>query len=161
MIAPTFKLSETELETAKRATKARVQSKRIQSRGTNLLSDRVSTFPKSFEILRDRILERAKSTPAFLDTVFTLHATPTDDEIIHSVENRLFSLVREYPAWFGSTPHADDKARALRHDHDVSRGLIQAAPLTDAQRAAITRRKQERVEREERITARASTTMDC
>ncbi len=116
----------------------------------------ISTFPKRHEALRDRLVEDAKRSPEFLATVFTIHEQPTEDEIVQCIENRLFSMIHEYPVWFGHTPDADAKAQDLRREHAIANGFIKAAPLTERQKAAIATRKQERIEREQRITARAN-----
>lgn len=138
MILRSFPLSETELTLAKRATKDRAKTNRLRSRCPRILSDRVSTFPPQFEVLRDRLVEQHP------------HLS------VASIENMVFTLTMEYPFWFGSTSDADEKAHTLKRDHDITHGLIQAAPLTENQRAALARRKEERMEREQRIAARVS-----
>lgn len=53
----------------------------------------ISTFPKRFEPLRDRLVREAKKHPDFqgLDP----------DEIVRSVENRLWTVIQTYPWWYG------------------------------------------------------------
>src|SRR5215510_6102019 len=76
-------------------------------------AERVSTFPARFVPLRDRLFERAKTSPEFLSSVFTRveGETPTDDEIMQSIENRLFDLLASSPWWFGQTQVADAQGR--------------------------------------------------
>lgn len=152
-------LTPRQLKNARTAAALRAQGQRLISRFANTLqgpaiSLRMSTFPRQFEGLRDQLFERAKSTPVFLGSVFTMYAVPTDEEITQAIESRLFSVTQEYPLWFGQTPDADSKAHDLKRDHDITHGFIKAAPLTANQQAALTRRKRERHERERRITER-------
>ncbi|HEV8328934.1 MAG TPA: hypothetical protein VGQ08_15770 [Nitrospiraceae bacterium] len=164
-------LTPRQMKSARKATHLRSQGRRLLSRFANTLQSprglgqgpaiRVSTFPKQFEGLRNQLFERAKQTPEFLATVFTDREgdAPTDDEILQSIENRLFTICATYPFWFSHTPDADAKAHELTRDHDINHGLIKAAPLTANQLAAVVRRKQERQERDERIAARVSETV--
>jgi hypothetical protein len=123
---------------------------------------RVSTFPTRFESLRERLFERAKETPAFLATVFTLNdAGPTEDEIMQSVENRLFSLIKNYPSWFGQTKEADARSRAAVRAYRIQRGLIQPEAVPAG--LAEWRRKQKELcleEIEDETTDQEETTQE-
>lgn len=68
----------------------------------NLVATRISTFPKRFEGLRDRLVEQAGLSLA-------------------SVENRLFSLLQTYPWWFGQTPSADAQHHANQQQYSARR----------------------------------------
>jgi len=107
-------------------------------------SDRVSTFPARFIPLRDRLFNEAKASPDFLSTVFTRieGEAPTDDEIMQSVENRLFSLIHKYPDWYGLTKDADVRTARNRRAYGIQRGLIQP----EDQPEALRRHQQERRE---------------
>ena len=142
----------------RKGTWRRTQAKQVISNQPTPTNDRISTFPRQFEGLRDQLFERAKVMPDFIETVFTLNrdGKPSDEDILQAVENRLFSIINDFPFWFGHTADADAKAHDLKRDHDIQHGFIKAAPLTENQLAAFARRKQERREREQRIAARAS-----
>lgn len=131
-------LTPRQLMNARKAATSRAQERRLQSR---CVSERVSTFPTRLEALRDRLCAE----------------NPTLS--VESIENMLFTIIHEYPWWYGGTPDADSKAHDLKRDHDITHGFIKAAPLTERQKAAIATRKQERIEREQRITARASASL--